>query len=106
MRGVPRRPQTSPELWEQIKRKAEKASAPTAIHHDLDLVLRTIRDVLSPESERVGRLGRSVPAHRRVPRSDPAESSLARAPLPAREPIFDDFSIEGEIAKALKSKAG
>ncbi|HKB80888.1 MAG TPA: ribonuclease E/G, partial [Thermoanaerobaculia bacterium] len=31
------------DLWEQIRRRAEKASAPTAIHHDLDLVLRTIR---------------------------------------------------------------
>src|SRR6266550_2400405 len=41
------------ELWEQIRRKAEKASAPTAIHHDLDLVLRTIRDVLSPEFKTV-----------------------------------------------------
>jgi ribonuclease G len=37
------------DLWEQIRRKAEKASAPTAMHHDLDLVLRTIRDVISPE---------------------------------------------------------
>src|SRR4051812_38978399 len=41
------------DLWEQIKRRAEKASAPTAIHHDLDLVLRTIRDVLSPEFKSV-----------------------------------------------------
>src|SRR4029079_14640430 len=41
------------DLWEQIRRKAEKVSAPTAIHHDLDLVLRTIRDVLSPEFKTV-----------------------------------------------------
>src|ERR1051325_6809637 len=41
------------DLWEQIKRKGEKASAPTALHHDLDLVLRTIRDVLSPEFKTV-----------------------------------------------------
>src|SRR5438874_883942 len=41
------------DLWEQIKRKGEKASAPTALHHDLDLVLRTIRDVISPESKSV-----------------------------------------------------
>src|SRR6266699_2506626 len=37
------------ELWEQIRRRAEKASAPSAIHNDLDLILRTIRDVLSPD---------------------------------------------------------
>src|ERR1051326_6029036 len=40
-------------LWEELRRKAEKVSAPTAIHHDLDLVLRTIRDVLSPEFKTV-----------------------------------------------------
>src|SRR5205814_4903590 len=41
------------DLWDQIRRKAEKASAPAALHHDLDLVLRTIRDVLSPEFKSV-----------------------------------------------------
>src|SRR5262249_51028956 len=41
------------DLWEQIRRRAEKASAPSAIHNDLDLVLRTIRDVLSPEFKTV-----------------------------------------------------
>src|SRR5689334_14910291 len=41
------------DLWEQIKRRGEKASAPTAIHHDLDLILRTIRDVLSAEFKSV-----------------------------------------------------
>ncbi|HEY5609642.1 MAG TPA: ribonuclease E/G, partial [Thermoanaerobaculia bacterium] len=35
------------ELWEQIKKRSEKASAPTAVHYDLDLVLRSIRDILS-----------------------------------------------------------
>src|SRR5881296_3057372 len=41
------------DLWDQIRRRAEKASAPSLIHHDLDLVLRTIRDVLSPEFKSV-----------------------------------------------------
>src|SRR5437016_5227537 len=41
------------DLWDQIRRRADKASAPTLIHHDLDLVLRTIRDVLTPEFKTV-----------------------------------------------------
>src|SRR5438132_7494691 len=41
------------DLWSQIRRRAEKASAPSPIHHDLDLVLRTIRDVLTPELKSV-----------------------------------------------------
>src|SRR3954464_4364592 len=30
------------DLWEQIRRRAEKSAAPSVIHHDLDLVLRAI----------------------------------------------------------------
>src|ERR1700686_2618767 len=93
------------ELWEQIKRRAEKASAPTAIHHDLDLVLRTIRDVLSPEFKSVW--VDSVDQYQRIVEFlDQIQPNLvSRVRLYRREePIFEDFSIEGEIAKALKSK--
>ncbi len=93
------------DLWEQIRRKAEKASAPTAIHHDLDLVLRTIRDVLSPEFKSVWI--DSVDQYQRIVEFlDQIQPNLvSRVRLYRRdEPIFEDFSIEAEIAKALKSK--
>src|SRR3954471_11031554 len=93
------------DLWEQIRRKAEKASAPTAIHHDLDLVLRTIRDVLSPEFKSVW--VDSVDQYQRIVEFlDQIQPNLvSRVRLYRREePIFEDFSIEAEIAKALKSK--
>src|SRR5438874_13438200 len=93
------------DLWEQIKRRAEKASAPTALHHDLDLVLRTIRDVLSPEFKSVW--VDSVDQYQRIVEFlDQIQPNLvSRVRLYRRdEPIFEDFSIEGEIAKALKSK--
>src|SRR6059058_1734342 len=93
------------EVWDQIKRKAEKVSAPTAIHHDLDLVLRTIRDVLSPEFKSVW--VDSVDQYQRIVEFlDHIQPNLvSRVRLYRRdEPIFDEFSIEPEIAKALKSK--
>src|SRR5438105_10336024 len=93
------------DLWEQIKRRAEKVSAPTAIHHDLDLVLRTIRDVLSPEFKSVW--VDSVDQYQRIVEFlDQIQPNLvSRVRLYRRdEPIFDDFGIEPEIAKALKSK--
>jgi ribonuclease G len=93
------------DLWEQIRRKAEKVSAPTAIHHDLDLVLRTIRDVLSPEFKSVW--VDSVEQYQRIVEFlDQIQPNLvSRVRLFRREePIFDDFGIEPEIAKALKSK--
>jgi ribonuclease G len=93
------------EVWDQIKRKAEKVSAPTAIHHDLDLVLRTIRDVLSPEFKSVW--VDSVDQYQRIVEFlDQIQPNLvSRVRLFRREePIFDEFGIEPEIAKALKSK--
>ena len=93
------------DLWEHIRRRAEKASAPNAIHHDLDLILRTIRDVLSAEFKSVW--VDSVEEYQRIVEFlDQIQPQLvSRVRLYRRdEPIFDDFGIEPEIAKALKSK--
>ena len=94
------------DLWEQIRRRAEKASAPTPIHHDLDLVLRTIRDVLSPEFKSVW--VDSVDQYQRIVEFlDQIQPNLvSRVRLYRRdEPIFDEFGIEPEIAKAMKTKS-
>ena len=93
------------DLWEQIKKRGEKASAPTAIHHDLDLVLRTIRDVLSSEFKTVW--VDTVDQYQRIVEFlDQIQPTLvSRVRLYRRdEPIFDEFGIEQEIEKALKSK--
>jgi ribonuclease G len=93
------------ELWDHIKRRAEKVSAPTAIHHDLDLVLRTIRDVLGPEFKSVW--VDSIDQYQRIVEFlDQIQPNLvSRVRLFRREePIFDEFGIEPEIGKALKSK--
>lgn len=93
------------DLWEQIKRRAEKSSAPAAIHHDLDLVLRTIRDVLSAEFKSVW--VDSIEQYQRIVEFlDQIQPQLvSRVRLYRRdEAIFDEFGIEPEIAKALKSK--
>ncbi|MGZ5493791.1 MAG: Rne/Rng family ribonuclease [Thermoanaerobaculia bacterium] len=93
------------DLWEHTRRRAEKASAPAAIHHDLDLILRTIRDVLSPEFKTVW--VDSVDEYQRIVEFlDQIQPQLvSRVRLYRRdEPIFDEFGIEPEIAKALKSK--
>jgi ribonuclease G len=93
------------EVWDHIKRRAEKASAPTLIHQDLDLVLRTIRDVLSPEFKTVW--VDAVDQYERIVEFlDQIQPNLVpRVRLFRREdPIFDEFGIEQEIEKALKSK--
>jgi len=93
------------ELWEQIRKRADKSSAPHPIHHDLDLVLRTIRDVLSPDFKTVW--VDSVEQYQRIVEFlDQIQPNLvSRVKLYRREePVFEEFGIEQEIEKALKSK--
>ena len=93
------------DLWEQIRRRGEKTSAPSALHEDLDLVLRTIRDVLSSEFKTVW--VDSVEQYQRIVEFlDQIQPNLvSRVRLYLRDdPIFEEFGIEPEIAKALKSK--
>ncbi len=93
------------DLWDQIRRRAEKASAPHTIHGDLDLVLRTIRDVLSPEFKTVW--VDDIDQYQRIVEflNQIQPNLVSRVRLYRREePIFDEFGIEPEIAKALKSK--
>lgn len=92
-------------LWRKIQRRSDKTSAPAVIHRDLDLILRTIRDVFSPEVRTVW--VDSVEEYQRIVEFlDQIQPTLAsRVRLYRREnPIFDEFNIEPEIEKALKSK--
>jgi ribonuclease G len=91
--------------WQKIQKRADKTSAPAVIHRDLDLILRTIRDVLSPEVRTVW--VDSVEEYQRIVEFlDQIQPNLtSRVRLYRRDvPIFEEFSIEPEIEKALKTK--
>ncbi|MBI2682745.1 MAG: Rne/Rng family ribonuclease [Acidobacteriales bacterium] len=92
-------------LWSEIKGRAESSKAPALIYHDLNLVERILRDQVSgnfagiwvdteQEYERVVRF---------VSRFQP--SLVKRVKLYTKEtPLFEQFGIQDEINKALKSK--
>src|SRR3990172_4446340 len=40
-------------LWQRIQKKAERLSAPSVLHYDLDLIFRTVRDLFTPDVERL-----------------------------------------------------
>jgi len=92
-------------LWAEIKAKAEKSPAPALLHHDLNLVLRMLRDQLSEdfravwvdneqEYERIVSL---------VSKFNPA--LISRVKLYTKDtPIFEELGIQEEINKALKPK--
>jgi ribonuclease E len=92
-------------LWNDVKQREEASKAPALIYHDLNLVERVLRDQVSDnfstiwvdseaEYERIVRfLNRFQP------------SLVRRAKLYTKEtPLFEQFGIQDEITKALRSK--
>ncbi len=89
-------------VWQDILRKSEEATAPSLIHPDLSLVLRTVRDLFTRDVDR-------------MVLDDPVEYErcleFVTSYLPhlrskvelhkGREPIFDAYGLELEIERAL-----
>jgi ribonuclease G len=92
-------------LWNEIKSRSEASKPPALIYHDLNVVERVLRDQVSSEFsviwvdneqefERILRF-----ANRFQP------SLVRRVKLYTKEtPLFDQFGLNEEINKALKSK--
>ncbi len=92
-------------LWLDIRQKAEKRPAPLLLHHDLDIVQRTLRDQLTEEFKAIWvdneELYESV--LRFVQRFQP--TLVSKVKLYTRDtPIFDAFNITAELEKALRPK--
>jgi Rne/Rng family ribonuclease len=92
-------------LWNEIRTRADSAKPPALIYHDLNLVERTLRDLLNEdfthvwvdseqEYERILRF---------VNRFQP--NLVRRIRLYTKEtPLYEQFGVQEEINKALKSK--
>ncbi len=92
-------------LWMDIRQKAEKRPAPLLLHHDLDIVQRTLRDQFTEEFKDVWVDNEDL--YERilgfVQRFHP--SLVPRVKLYTRPaPIFDAFNITAELEKALRPK--
>ncbi|HEY3171741.1 MAG TPA: Rne/Rng family ribonuclease [Thermoanaerobaculia bacterium] len=93
------------ELADRIFRRAESASAPAVLHRELDLALRSVRDLVTGDFEAI-RVD-DEETHARL-----AEFLGAVAPpLVYRlelyrgvEPLFQAYGVEAEIENALKSR--
>jgi ribonuclease G len=92
-------------LWENIQKKKDRVSAPTLLYSDLDLVFRSVRDLMvqdvrslvvdsSDECERIRDFVRTY-----------FEKLLGNIDLyEGTEPVFDALGIEFDIARALGRK--
>ena len=89
-------------IWNNIQKKKESSTAPSLIHSDLTMVLRVIRDILSPQVNRIV-----------IDSKDEYENILSfiNTYMPKQkfeilhyekeEPMFDAYGIEMEIDKIL-----
>ncbi|MBI2685266.1 MAG: Rne/Rng family ribonuclease [Acidobacteria bacterium] len=92
-------------LWLDIRAKAEKRNAPCLVHHDLDIVQRTLRDQVSSDFKTIWLDNEELYAStlQFVQRFQPA--LINRVKLWTRPvPIFDAFGITNELEKALRPK--
>ncbi|HEX2572828.1 MAG TPA: Rne/Rng family ribonuclease [Polyangia bacterium] len=92
-------------LWNSILKRNDTAKAPALLYNDLDLLLRTVRDLFTSDVEKM--IIDSKGDYDRV-------LKFVQAFMPDfahkielydnREPIFDGFGIEMEIDRALERK--
>jgi ribonuclease G len=92
-------------LWEDVSRKREGAKAPAVLYTELDLVLKTARDLFTDEIETIviddkDQYARLV---RFVEMFMPARVKDVQL-YTGDEPIFDAYGIEDEISRALSRK--
>jgi ribonuclease G len=92
-------------LWNEVVRRAEGGRCPALIYNDLDLLLRTVRDLFTPDVEKL--IIDSRPEYDRVKKfigSFMPDFSGQIELYDGTDPIFDGFGIEIEIDRALERK--
>ncbi|MEX0606103.1 MAG: ribonuclease G [Marinobacter sp.] len=92
-------------LSQSILERTKTVSTPAVIYQDLPLFIRTIRDLIRPQTEKVRIDSRE--SHQRVMEfvaEFVTEFSDKVEYYPGERPIFDLYSVEDEIQKALSRK--
>ena len=93
-------------LWEKIRQRAGRVSAPTLLHQDLDLALRVVRDLLRSDFAVLWVDGEET-YERIVEFLDQVQPALvAKVKLfrQQKATLFEQFGIEEQIEAALKTK--
>jgi len=93
------------EIWRDIRKRSESLRPPTVLYREQSLVAKLLRDLLSDQYSAI-RIDNPI-EHRRVvefvERVMPAMAP--RVKLYTKDfPIFDEYGVQGEIEKALRSK--
>ena len=92
-------------LWEQVRNKADRKSAPSLVHSELDLVQRIVRDYFSKDFSAI-RVDDEQEYERLVEFISNFNPDLVKKVrlYSKKNPIFDEFGVTTEIEQALKTK--
>jgi ribonuclease G len=92
-------------LWNSILAKQKTVKAPALLYADLDLLLRTVRDLFTPQIEKL--IVDNKAEYERLLKFVGAFMPHFGGKIElydGREPIFDGYGIESEIDRALERK--
>ncbi len=92
-------------LWNEIKSRSEASKPPAIIYHDLNVVERVLRDQVSSDFSVIW-VDNELEYERIVRFANRFQPALVRrVKLYTKEtPLYDQFGLNEEISKALKSK--
>jgi len=92
-------------LWQEVRRRADKAQAPELVHEEVGMVVGMVRDLIAEDIDKIWmdneREYRRLVRHlRQVSPELAARTHLFRD----KSPIFEKYNIENEIEKTLERK--
>jgi ribonuclease G len=92
-------------LWGQIKQRADSGKAPALIYHDLNLVERILRDLVTSDFSQIW-VDSEQEYERILNFANRFQPSLVRRVklYTKSTPLFEQFGINEEITKVLRSK--
>ena len=92
-------------MWADLEKRIKSEKAPAIIYEDLPLYMRTIRDLIRPNIDKVRIDSRECFAKMAKFAQHYAPEIQGRIEhYPGERPIFDLYGVEAEIQKALESK--
>jgi ribonuclease G len=92
-------------LWNNVVQRTETMRSPSLIYNDLDLLLRTVRDMFTPDVDKL--IIDSRPEYDRIKKFIAAFMPDFAGQIElytSAEPIFDGYGIEIELDRALERK--
>lgn len=92
-------------LWQDVEERIKQAKAPAVVYEDLPLYMRTIRDLMKPNIEKVRIDSREAFQNmERFAKHYAPEIGGKLEHYPGERPIFDLYGVEDELKKALEVK--